>query len=251
MPGIVTEPEHRITRTAKTELEKHGFARVSRLFAERDLRAIEAIIDSLIFSRNPAYRSFKRDLSDRTAHRAASHPEFSRPTLAARQLKKSAVYLRCWEIAEVLLGSRPHYLFDHAIYKMPRSAVIPWHQDQAYLGRSGRIRSLHFWIPFQDTDARRGALRFVPGSHKSALLPHTSAYDGNPHVLTAPVPAHETSVELPLRQGDVSIHTNLTLHSSGPNHSDTVRKAWIIHFGNRPNWYKHLMQVVGYFSSGS
>jgi len=134
-------------------------------------------------------------------------------------------------------------LFDHAIYKMPRgSTITPWHQDQAYLGKVPSVRSLHFWIPLQDTNSVSGCLRFVPGSHKNALLPHASAYVGNPHVLSVNLDAIR-AVDVPLHKGDVSIHTSLTLHSAGANRSDAIRKAWIIHFGDKPRWFKHLMKA--------
>jgi ectoine hydroxylase-related dioxygenase (phytanoyl-CoA dioxygenase family) len=101
---------------------------------------------------------------------------------------------------------------------------------------------VHFWIPFQHTDAANGCLRFVPGSHRAALLPHVGAYATNPHVLKTDY-SGTVCREVPLRLGDVSIHTSLTLHASAPNHSNAVRKAWIIHFGDKPMWFKRLMQA--------
>jgi ectoine hydroxylase-related dioxygenase (phytanoyl-CoA dioxygenase family) len=154
------------------------------------------------------------------------------------------VYAKCERAAEALLERRAYYLFDHAIYKMPRSgAATPWHQDQAYLGKSAGIQSVHFWIPLQDTDATNGCLRFVPHSHEAELQPHVSAYAANPHVLRTCSDYSGRAVAVPLRKGDMSIHTNLTIHSSGANESNTVRKAWIIHFGDRPLWYKRMLQL--------
>ena len=39
-----------------------------------------------------------------------------------------------------------------------------------------------------------------------------------------------TAVACPLEVGDVAIHHPLTLHSTGPNHTADVRRAWILHF---------------------
>jgi len=140
----------------------------------------------------------------------------------------------------------------HAIYKMPHSGTeTPWHQDLAYLGHfASNIRSLHFWIPLQDTDTNAGALRFVGGSHKWPLLTHVSAYEGNSHVLTVKeVSALQSPLDVPVRMGSMCVHTPLTLHSAGVNTTNRIRKAWIIHFGDKPLWYKHLLKCSDLISS--
>ena len=230
--------------TAKAQLRRHGFASLHALFTDSELQAIEEMLDPLVLSASPAYRKSRRELSEDHRAGALRQPEFSRPSAAARALKHTAVYAKCQRVAENFLGGRAHYLFDHAIYKMPRSgAGTPWHQDQAYLGRSVRIRAVHFWIPLQETDTTNGCMRFVAGSHQAELEPHISAYAGNPHVLKTGADYGAVAVDFPLRKGDVGIHTNLTLHSSGPNESNDIRKAWIIHFGDRSIWYKRMMQL--------
>ena len=75
------------------------------------------------------------------------------------------------------------------------------------------------------------------------VQPHTSAYTNNAHVLRTSADYREGAIDLPLRKGDVSIHTNLTIHSSAPNRSDDVCKAWIIHFGDKSIWHKRVMQL--------
>lgn len=42
-------------------------------------------------------------------------------------------------------------------------------------------------------------------------------------------PAHGRAV--PLKAGGVTVHTPLTVHFAGANRSDSVRHAWILHFG--------------------
>jgi hypothetical protein len=68
-----------------------------------------------------------------------------------------------------------YYLFDHAIYKMPKNHMgTPWHQDQAYLGPNTTVRSVHFWVPFQDTCEGNGTLLFAD-QKPEGLLPHKQA----------------------------------------------------------------------------
>jgi hypothetical protein len=230
--------------TAKEQLRRLGFAAIEGLFTDHELRAVEDILDRLVLRTDPAYEGRKRELSGEHGAGMFTLPEFSRPTVAMRGLADTGVYKKCQAMAKELLGRRAHYLFDHAIYKMPRSGGgIPWHQDQAYLGTSVQIQSLHFWIPLQETDATNGCLRFIAGSDETGLQPHTSAYTNNAHVLRTSADYREGAIDLPLRKGDASIHTNLTIHSSAPNRSDDICKAWIIHFGDKSIWHKRIMQL--------
>ena len=233
----------RAIESAKAAVHTDGFARIEAAFDDMELRAVESLLDPLFFGARRRFRLFRSDLSERGPDDAPIHPEFTRPSLASRQLRRSAVFARCREIASAILRKDAHYLFDHAIYKMPRTGRdIPWHQDQAYLGHTSVIRSLHFWIPMQDTDTASGSLRFVPGSHRKTLLPHVRAFEANGHVLRADGVEELEYIDVPLRKGDVSVHTNLTVHSSGPNVTDGIRKAWIIHFGDHSIWRKLLIQ---------
>ena len=247
--GRMAAPARASARTARIgqDLETHGFAAARHVLDTGDVAVVEAILDPIVLERAlPALVGLRRDLSDGAVRTKPRQPEVTRPTLVAPSLKQTAVYAACRDIAADLLGCRAHYLFDHAIYKMPWSDTeTPWHQDLAYLGRfAGTIRSLHFWIPLQDTSVEGGALRFVPGSHRWALLDHGRAYERNPHVLRAMRSPDVRSAEaVPLRRGDVSIHTSRTLHASGPNRTDGPRKAWIIHFGDTSVVSKHLMKL--------
>jgi len=228
-------------------LEVNGFARARRVFESSDLDEVEEILDAMMLDEGSfaGLVGLRRDLAE-SVQAGPRQPELSRPTLVSPRLSRSDVYIKCRHLATELLGSRAHCLFNHAIYKMPRSGTeTPWHQDLAYLGQfAANIRSLHFWIPLQDTSIESGALRFVPGSHKGPLLSHVKAYERNPHVLEAGARRDATRVvDVPLRRGDVTIHTSVTLHASGPNNTDHIRKAWIIHFGDRSATYKHVTKL--------
>ena len=242
-----------VPRTIES-LHANGFVEVDDIFSAAEIDVIEPHLDALVLgSRDRVAMPFRRELSCGTAAATRRQPEVSRPTLLVPQLKRTAVFQKCRELAGLLLGCPAHYLFDHAIYKMPFSATeTPWHQDLAYLGEfASRIRSLHFWIPLQDTDATAGALRFVAGSHSWPLLTHVSAYEGNLHVLTIKDASGLQPVAVPVRRGGVCIHTPLTLHSAGVNDTSRIRKAWIVHFGDKPLWYKHLLKCGDVVARGA
>jgi ectoine hydroxylase-related dioxygenase (phytanoyl-CoA dioxygenase family) len=209
----------------REQLRSTGFTVIEALFTDGELQAVEDVLDPLVLGADSANARRRRELSANHRGSAVRQPEFSRPTAAVPALRRMGVYAKCEHVATELLGRRVHYLFDHAIYKMPRSgAGTPWHQDQAYLGPSVPIQSVHFWIPLQETDTSNGCLRFVRSRHPAGLQPHIRAYAANPHVLRA--------------AGDYA-----HVHSSGVNESNHIRKAWIIHFGDKSIWYKRMMQL--------
>ncbi|PUA28567.1 MAG: hypothetical protein B0W54_19220 [Cellvibrio sp. 79] len=226
----------------KGDLERAGFCRVKNVFSSEDLDYCEIIISSMMEKKGIFLDRLKTDMSSKF-YPECQQLELTRPALLSAKLRKSLIYKRCHSIAKEYFGGRAYYLYDHAIFKMPNSPTItPWHQDQAYLGADVDIPSLHFWIPFQDTGIDNGAMQFVVGRH-SELLKHQLAYQQNSHVLTVTdLPANDIFT-MNINRGDVSLHTNLTLHSSLANNSELPRKAWIIHFGKKPEFYKWFYKV--------
>ena len=79
---------------------------------------------------------------------------------------------------------------------------------------------------------------FIPGSHCGPLRPHrllNSRTDGSNKkvaggTLVTDNVDDSTAVVCPLAIGGVTMHHPLTLHYTGANQSDGIRKAWIIHF---------------------
>lgn len=226
----------------KESVKSKGFCRIKNVFSEKDLDHCESIITSKIEADNFYLAFFKAGMTE-NPDRVERQIELSRPSVLSVELRKSPVFRLCHLIAKEYFGGTAYYWYDHAIFKMPNSSIVThWHQDQAYLSEKIIIPSLHFWIPFQDTYAGNGAMQFVEGSHNN-FFPHTLAYPGKSHILKV-VNAPDAKIHcMGINRGDVSLHTNLTLHSAGVNKSEQTRKAWIIHFGQKPAWYKRILQL--------
>lgn len=206
----------------REKLNNNGFVQFHSVFNDKDLKIIEHKLDKIFnFSTENTKNSLKADGVVQEIHRTVR----SEP-----QLRLSEVFLRCRNIASALLNTTAHYSYDHAIYKFPgHESNIGWHQDQAYQTKDLNMRSIHFWIPLQHTDARNGTLEFIFGSHKSPLLQHKKVKNSN----TLEAVIEESEVEISrndINKGNMTAHLPNTLHRSGNNLSDTVRKAWILHF---------------------
>ncbi|TVP55178.1 MAG: hypothetical protein EA349_09780 [Halomonadaceae bacterium] len=226
----------------RSNIEGFGFCAVNGLFTESDLAESEKLIDELMHSSGRVVRKLRREMAENPPEEVWVQPELSRPAMLSTKLRKSPVFETCQTLAANLFEARAHYLFDHAIYKMPRTtATTPWHQDQAYLGEHVHSPSIHFWIPFQQVSEHNGAMRFAT-DQPGHLLPHGPAFASNPHLLAVSAPPTDFH-SANLQRGGASLHTNLTLHGTGPNPSDEIRKAWVIHFGRHPAWHKRVMQL--------
>ena len=234
---------------ARAHVEGRGYFTCRGAIRSSALQEVQGVIDRLISSPSVVARRFLRVQRDSRDPKVLLQLELSHIALLALTARRSEVFAICSQLAGGILGVRPYYLFDHAIYKMPKNRMgTPWHQDQAYLGPNTIVRSVHFWIPFQDTSEENGTLSFAD-REPEALLPHRRVNSsGSGPLCVAVAPAGPIHV-LEAKRGDISIHTNLTLHSAAENNSDQTRKAWVLHFGDRPAWYKHWLQLRSRFAS--
>lgn len=232
-------------REFRQEMKASGFYLLEDIFSSSDLDLCEAAVTSLIARTGFSGRLMRFDMSDTPCSDVPRQIELLRPSLLSSALRQSSVFKRCHEIARQYYGGKAYYLFDHAIYKMPGSETIThWHQDQAYLEPGVVIPSIHFWIPFQDSNINNGTMQFVRGSHES-FIEHHPAYVNNSRVLKAEVKPQDEVVIVNVGRGSASVHSNLTLHATMQNRSDHIRKAWIIHFGSKSEFYKRWLKIRG------
>lgn len=135
------------------------------------------------------------------------------------------------EMARRLTGSESVHLFhDQALVKKPGpSAASPWHQDQPYWP-SKEPGMLSCWMALDDVTIDRGAMQFVPGSHKwGEFEPISFAGDG-PELrsLISPEQEAQWNVEpVELKAGDCTWHHGLTFHYTRPNTTPHIRRALV------------------------
>lgn len=129
-----------------------------------------------------------------------------------------------------ILGPDVCLLHQQFVTKLPdgddQRSDIPLHQDSGY-GRVEPLVDCTVWMPLVDTDEGNGALRIVPGSHRLGLLDHGRA-GVNPVLREARF--DEAPVCVPLAAGCAVAFTGLTLHGSGPNHTDAPRPAMFVRY---------------------
>jgi len=137
------------------------------------------------------------------------------------------------DYGEDILGPTFGCWGSHAFCKLAGDPMeVPLHQDATYWPLTPS-RSVTVWLALDDADEDNGAMQFVPGSHLEGPLPHEElALDGS-RVLKRQVVDPDRYGERTtngLEAGQVSLHSDLLLHGSGPNRSDRRRAGLTIRY---------------------
>lgn len=124
---------------------------------------------------------------------------------------------------------------DQALYKEPGGRETDAHQDRPFWPIEPPSQ-LTAWIPFDGSHRGRGAMAYVPGSHRVGLerfcdISHVfqEPYD----ILRDPAIAEVEPVWVEVEPGEVVFHHSLTVHLAEPNTSDATRRVYcIIYFAD-------------------
>ncbi|MEM9036161.1 MAG: phytanoyl-CoA dioxygenase family protein [Actinomycetota bacterium] len=142
---------------------------------------------------------------------------------------------RAASIAEQLCGPGMVLDFDQLLAKQPgrADAVFGWHQDQAYWIETDDRRTATCWLAVEDSTLDNGCLQFLPGSHREPIRSHRPLHGdrGTSHTLVTDLRPDDVIRPVPIRRGDITVHSEGVLHGSGGNRTaDSWRRAYIVAF---------------------
>lgn len=215
--------------STRRAFEDDGYAVIADFASAAAIQEARLLLDPLVerFQTLPARHAIDLGPGAQCAPRI---PDINRAISIEPRLRKTELYRRAHELARALIGPPVFCTFDHAIYKPPHNgAATPWHQDQAYTGLSRPLTAVHIWIPLQPATRENGCMWFVPGTHRVGSLRHDKV-EGTASTLEAYGVDQSRAVCCPLPVGGATAHTPMTLHMTGPNASDSPRRAWVLHF---------------------
>ena len=126
-----------------------------------------------------------------------------------------------------LLGENVVGWGSHFFCKMPHDGkTVSWHQDASYWPMTPS-KTVTVWLAVDDADADNACMRFLPTSHTHGHLPYRESDVAENNVLDQTVEDAEARfgepVNVELRAGQMSMHTDLLLHGSEANESDRRR----------------------------
>ena len=104
-----------------------------------------------------------------------------------------------------------------------------WHQDYT-AAASDRSGGMVFWLALTDMGPEKGTMAFLNGSHRYGVLGHYTTYEGGNLLDVYPEIGEEcsSSGNLSYVGGDVTVHSNLCVHSAGLNLTDEPRWTYMV-----------------------
>jgi len=222
-----------LTADEVARFHEQGFVAIARIAPDEELAWLGRLYDKLFEERTEAVRGGYFDLV-RTYDADGEDllPQILMPEQAAPALKRTAFWRNGRRLAAQLLDVAEGDLrgWGHMIRKPARiGEALPWHQDEAYWDPALVYTALGCWMPLDAATPESGCMRFIPGSHRGGILPHRHVGDDpNVHGLycSPPPEALARAVAAPTPAGGAVLHNCRTLHSSGPNVSPNVRRAY-------------------------
>lgn len=139
------------------------------------------------------------------------------------------------DYVEDILG--PNFICwgTHFFCKMPGDGkAVSWHQDASYWPLTPS-KTVTAWLAIDDSDLENGCMQVIPGTHRMGHLEfRPSAPEENNVLNQTVVNADELGKPVPfeLKAGQISLHSDLLVHGSEPNHSQRRRSGLTMRYAS-------------------
>ena len=210
-PANTTSPRV-LTRDEIDHYNQFGYSMGHRVFDEEEIGRIRALFDGWLAE---ALEDGRDSYSIFTAHKR--YPE-------AYDL---ICHPRIVDYVADILGENVTGWGMHFFCKMPHDGKrVSWHQDISYWPLS-KSKTCTIWLAIDDADTENGCMRFIPRSHLHGHIPFSESDNAEGNVLNQTVHDAEQygddPVDVLLKAGEMSLHSDLLLHGSEANNSDRRR----------------------------
>ena len=210
-----------VTSERREQFDERGFFVLESFFSVEEICDIATAIDSFAGDHDRRLRESGTQGISRPGEIAFT---------ANLALKDPRIFAFCAQAKMVqlvteLIGPDVRLYWDQSVYKHPETArEFPWHQDNGY---TPVIPAQYYtcWLALSDSTLENGCIRVLPGSHMQGPVEHRDSpmgrvgYDGP-----------DPGIPVPLKSGSMAVFSSLLLHKSGPNLTDSTRKAYIIQY---------------------
>ena len=152
-------------------------------------------------------------------------------SIISAHLKSKMVYdivknPRMVDYVSDLLGENVVCWGAHFFCKLPGDGkIVAWHQDASFWPLSPS-RTVTAWLAIDDADTGNACMRFAATSHHDGHLTYQKSAEDEHNVLNQTVEEvsrYGPPVDVVLKSGEISLHSDLLLHSSELNRSNRRR----------------------------
>jgi hypothetical protein len=190
---------------------RQGYINGVRVFSAEEIAGTRAFVDALM---------------DRVMAQGGSSYSVKSAHLKYGLVWDLITHPRITGIVKDVLGDEVVGWGAHFFCKMPGDGkIVAWHQDASYWPLTPS-KTLTVWLAIDDADVGNGCMKFVAGSHRLGHLTFRRSTAHEDNVLDQTVENAEQYgfvVYNELEAGQISLHSDLLLHSSEANHSPRRR----------------------------
>lgn len=220
----------RLPKDAKEQFWEDGFFTIKQITTEEEVVWLRDVYDCLFSGEAGAF--VMRDVNTRMdAQRGDRISQIIRPENTLPDLKETIFWRNSRRLSAQLLGLDIGEMdgWGHMVRKAPRDTEeVPWHQDEGYWDPHFDYLALGVWMPLDPATVESGCMSMIPGSHKGPVLEHKLTNDDPAvTVIYCDKVDAKKAVPRPVPIGGASFHHCRTLHWSGPNRTDNVRRAYV------------------------
>jgi ectoine hydroxylase-related dioxygenase (phytanoyl-CoA dioxygenase family) len=209
-PSTVTDP-HTLTRQQVAAFNREGYLMPLRIFDAVEAAEIRAYFD---------------DLLARTLAAGGNSYSISTAHLSHGRVYDLLLHPRIVACVRDLLGENVIGWGSHFFCKMPGDGKrVSWHQDASYWPLTPS-KVVTAWLAIDDATVENACMRYIPRTHLLGHLTYTLREDDESNVLNQTVEGAERlgqPVDVELRAGEISLHSDLLLHGSEANRSNRRR----------------------------
>ena len=209
-PSTVEHPRS-LTPHQVSAFNRDGYLKGIRIFDASEIAAIRGYFDDLL-ARTLAAGGDSYSISTAHLRHAPVYDLLTHPRIVA--------------CVKDLLGDDVIGWGSHFFCKMPGDGKrVSWHQDSSYWPLTPS-KAVTAWLAIDDADAGNACMRYIPGSHVLGHLTYTLTENDQSNVLNQTVPEAEAlgePVDVELKAGEISLHSDLLLHGSEANQSTRRR----------------------------
>jgi hypothetical protein len=213
-----TERPSVLTREQIAAFNRDGYLAGIRIFDEEEITAIRSYFDELL-ARTLAAGGNSYSISTAHLRHGPVYDILTEPRLVAR--------------IKDLLGEDVIAWGSHFFCKMPGDGKrVSWHQDSSYWPLTPSM-AVTAWLAIDDASVENACMRYIPGSHHLGHLTYSLSENDEGNVLNQTVAGAETlgePVNVELKAGEISIHSDLLLHGSEANESSKRRCGLTLRF---------------------
>ena len=206
-----TENPHVFSKDQVAAFNRNGYLSGIRIFDEKEITDIRRYFDELL-AKTIAAGGDSYSISSAHLRYGRVYDILTDPRIVSR--------------IKDLLGEDVIAWGSHFFCKMPGDGKrVSWHQDSSYWPLTPSM-AVTAWLAIDDASVENACMRYIPGTHQFGHLTYTLSETDEANVLNQTVEGAESfgePVNVELKAGEMSIHSDLLLHGSEANQSDKRR----------------------------